>query len=232
MNYKKILAMGLVVSTITMTSHINLYASYDANAAVAYANQYAEKPNNWDYRYFPDVDCTNFVSQCAKAGGAIMRNQPSNCYLKRSVIKDDEAWFHLFDGYHYLITQSWTVVDEFYKYWKTHSGATYSANCTIDQLKLIVRKGDIIQCARGSKFSHSVIWEDGVGGDGLLLQGGDEVDADTVMLELPVLDAGEVDALRQPGPVQVLIHLLSPCHRWIFCPIGGVAHDPFYYTQL
>ena len=157
MNYKKILAMGLVVSTITMTSHINLYASYDANAAVAYANQYAEKPNNWDYRYFPDVDCTNFVSQCAKAGGAIMRNQPSNCYLKRSVIKDDEAWFHLFDGYHYLITQSWTVVDEFYKYWKTHSGATYSANCTIDQLKLIVRKGDIIQCARGSKFSHSVI---------------------------------------------------------------------------
>lgn len=157
MNYKKILAMGLVVSTITMTCHINLYASYDANAAVAYANQYAEKPNNWDYRYFPDVDCTNFVSQCAKAGGATMRNQPPNCYLKRLVIKDDEAWFHLFDGYHYLTTQSWTVVDEFYKYWKTHSGATYSANCTIDQLKLIVRKGDIIQCARGSKFSHSVI---------------------------------------------------------------------------
>ena len=150
MNYKKILAMGLVVSTITMTSHINLYASYDANAAVAYANQYAETPNNWDYRYFPDVDC-------AKAGGATMRNQPPNCYLKRLVIKDDEAWFHLFDGYHYLTTQSWTVVDEFYKYWKTHSGATYSANCTIDQLKLIVRKGDIIQCARGSKFSHSVI---------------------------------------------------------------------------
>ncbi|MCI8668739.1 MAG: hypothetical protein HFI34_04340 [Lachnospiraceae bacterium] len=157
MNYKKIMAMGLIVSTITMTSHMKLYASYDANAAVDYANRYAETPNNWDYHYFSGVDCTNFVSQCAIAGGATMRNKAPNCYLKRIVIKDDEAWYHLYDGYHYLATQSWTVVDEFYQYWKKHSGATYSANCTIEQLKLIVKKGDIIQCARGSKFSHSVI---------------------------------------------------------------------------
>lgn len=156
MNYKKILAMGLTITTITMTSYAKTYASYDADAAVRYANQYAETPNNAQYHYFSGSDCTNFVSQCVVAGGVSMRNS-QNYYLKRAVIKDDEAWFHGTDGYHYLATQSWTVVNEFYLYWRKHSGATYSENCTVDQLSKVVKKGDIIQCSRGDKFSHSVI---------------------------------------------------------------------------
>ncbi len=156
MNYKKILAMGLTITTITMTSYAKTYASYDADAAVRYANQYAETPNNAQYHYFSGSDCTNFVSQCVVAGGVSMRNS-QNYYLKRAVIKDDEAWFHGTDGYHYLATQSWTVVNEFYLYWRKHSGATYSENCTVHQLKKIVKKGDIIQASDGEKFGHSVI---------------------------------------------------------------------------
>ena len=42
---------------------------YNRNAAVHYALQYALYPNQ-HYVYFPHDDCTNFISQCLRAGGA------------------------------------------------------------------------------------------------------------------------------------------------------------------
>lgn len=42
---------------------------YDRKKAVKYAYQYALTPNE-QYIYFKDNDCTNFVSQCLRAGGA------------------------------------------------------------------------------------------------------------------------------------------------------------------
>lgn len=42
---------------------------YDRNAAVSYALRYALSPNP-DYVYFDGDDCTNFISQCLRAGGA------------------------------------------------------------------------------------------------------------------------------------------------------------------
>lgn len=48
--------------------------SYDARSAVRYALTYALNPNG-NYRFFPSIgdgggNCTNFISQCLKAGGA------------------------------------------------------------------------------------------------------------------------------------------------------------------
>jgi len=42
---------------------------YDRNAAVQYALRYALTPNP-DFKYFEDNDCSNFISQCLRAGGA------------------------------------------------------------------------------------------------------------------------------------------------------------------
>ncbi|RKQ28654.1 amidase domain-containing protein [Oceanobacillus halophilus] len=48
--------------------------SYDRRAAVQYAERWWNSYNP-DYRVF-DVDCTNYVSQCLRAGGAPMRGAP------------------------------------------------------------------------------------------------------------------------------------------------------------
>lgn len=42
--------------------------NYDNGSAVAYALKYALSPNP-DYVYYQGNDCTNFVSQCLRAGG-------------------------------------------------------------------------------------------------------------------------------------------------------------------
>ena len=42
---------------------------YNRSAAVQYALQYALNPNP-DYVYYENDDCTNFISQCLRAGGA------------------------------------------------------------------------------------------------------------------------------------------------------------------
>ena len=49
-------------------------ATYNREAAVAYAEQWWDDANP-AYPYF-DVDCTNFISQCLRAGGAPMRGYP------------------------------------------------------------------------------------------------------------------------------------------------------------
>lgn len=48
--------------------------SYDRRSAVQYAERWWNSYNP-EYRTF-DVDCTNYVSQCMKAGGAPMRGMP------------------------------------------------------------------------------------------------------------------------------------------------------------
>ncbi len=67
-------------------------------------------------------------------------------------------------------------------------------------------------CEVGAVFAPPAqqVGQDGVDGDGLLLQRGQQVDADAVMLELPVPNAGEVHAFPQPHPVQLLAHCLAP----------------------
>lgn len=50
-------------------------ANYNREAAVAYANQWWNRANP-AYPYF-EVDCTNFVSQCLRTGGATMWGAPN-----------------------------------------------------------------------------------------------------------------------------------------------------------
>lgn len=49
---------------------------YDRRSAVQYAERWWNDVNP-DYRYFSDNNCTNFISQCLRAGGAPMRGYPN-----------------------------------------------------------------------------------------------------------------------------------------------------------
>lgn len=67
--------------------------SYDRRAAVQYAERWWNSYNP-DYRKF-DVDCTNYVSQCLRAGGAPMRGAPNR----------SNGWWYGNDSWSY----SWAV---------------------------------------------------------------------------------------------------------------------------
>lgn len=45
------------------------YSGYDGIDAKNYAYLYYEDYNTAEYSKYPNADCTNFVSQCLKAGG-------------------------------------------------------------------------------------------------------------------------------------------------------------------
>ncbi|WP_156288756.1 amidase domain-containing protein [Oceanobacillus salinisoli] len=67
--------------------------SYDRHAAVQYAERWWNSYNP-EYRVF-DVDCTNYVSQCLRAGGAPMRGAPVR----------DRGWWYSGDNWSF----SWAV---------------------------------------------------------------------------------------------------------------------------
>ncbi|MBC5636553.1 amidase domain-containing protein [Ornithinibacillus sp. BX22] len=67
--------------------------SYDRLAAVQYAERWWNSYNP-QYRKF-DVDCTNYVSQCLRAGGAPMRGAPNR----------NQGWWYTGDNWSY----SWAV---------------------------------------------------------------------------------------------------------------------------
>ncbi|GAB4073881.1 amidase domain-containing protein [Barrientosiimonas marina] len=67
--------------------------SYDRRAAVRYAERWWNSYNP-NYRQF-EVDCTNYVSQCMRAGGAPMRGAPER----------DKGWWYQDDNWSY----SWAV---------------------------------------------------------------------------------------------------------------------------
>jgi len=53
---------------IVITSTIGVFASYNKTAAVNYALNHVYSHNS-NYLYYPNANCTNFVSQALRAGG-------------------------------------------------------------------------------------------------------------------------------------------------------------------
>ena len=59
---------GSALKTSTLKTYGDGKYSYNADAAIAYADKWATSRNP-EYRQYPGVDCCNFVSQCLYAGG-------------------------------------------------------------------------------------------------------------------------------------------------------------------
>lgn len=126
--------------TKNMTSSCNLPAdesvhSYNRVGVVAYAHKYAENPNP-DYYYFPDTDCTNFVSQ-ALHHGSNAEEVGSNTY----------GWYYnYYKNYNdYDYSASWTDVQFSYdfitQYYVWDKGPE---GCEINN-DYAVLKGDLVQ---------------------------------------------------------------------------------------
>ena len=72
MHYKRLICMGVSLLITIGVQGISIAAdSYDPYKTASYASKYAVNHNS-NYKYFSGSDCTNFISQSAKAGGQAM----------------------------------------------------------------------------------------------------------------------------------------------------------------
>ena len=161
---------SILFGTLVLFSTITVYGNYNPNAASTYAqNNYDETSSN-DYYYFSGGNCTNFVSQCIKRGGVTVKENRKltdiNVVPTFSYIYDDDTsyiyWYmkkkynkYVFRNY-YLLTKSWSNVQEFRIYHNHHEGTAYSYKNNASgrqQLLRDVKVGDVVQV--GDK--HSVI---------------------------------------------------------------------------
>ncbi len=119
-----------------------LTINYNRRLAVNYANRWAyfRNPEFYD---FSDLggDCTNFVSQCLLAGGAVMNYTPTYGWYYRD--SEDR-------------TASWTGVQYFYDFITQNEGVgPYGSETAVSMM----RPGDIIQLITGEEenYHHTII---------------------------------------------------------------------------
>lgn len=139
---------------------VSPFAAYSPSKAADYAMQYWEDYNTPEYPKFGS-DCTNFVSQCAKAGGKAFK-KPTDYMSKPAAYENNNYWY----SHHYLDWQpthkykqstSFIRVKDFYTYWKNH-GATVINCSTNSALRDKIKVGDIVQLADSSgSWFHSII---------------------------------------------------------------------------
>ncbi len=114
-------------------------ATYDRDAAVAYARKWAlsRNPKYYDYEKLGG-DCTNFVSQCLYAGGGVMNYKPTF------------GWYYFSANNH---SPSWTGVPYLYNFLVRKSGVGHvGKEVSMDE----VQARDISQFAgTSSRFSHT-----------------------------------------------------------------------------
>lgn len=111
----------------------------DKAAAIGYAKKWAmlRNPMYYDFEN-AGGDCTSFISQCVRAGGAVMN------YTK------DVGWYY---NSPYDRSAPWSSVYYFHKFITTNAGVgPYGEEAPIDN----AAPGDIIQLGDGEKFYHSL----------------------------------------------------------------------------
>jgi len=158
---------GVLAASLCITNLAAIPVSaYSRMAAVVYANRWANSYNP-DYLQC-DSDCTNFVSQCVKAGGiptsgTVIDGAPAvyrNWYMEETV----EEWYMTDKisrtiGYDYWkYTSSWTQVSAFRTYMSREGIATLEAHPVNGSTSWFDRVdlGDVVQNGVTGN-GHSVI---------------------------------------------------------------------------
>lgn len=116
-------------------------------AEIGYAHKWAFSHNSAFYN-FENIggDCTNFVSQCLLAGGAVMNYTRDTGWYYNS--PDDRA-------------AAWTSVEYFYRFIINNKNVgPFGKHVTLDEIGV----GDVIQLGSGGKFYHSLLVVDVRGG--------------------------------------------------------------------
>lgn len=125
------------LSTVSQTANA---ASYSVSAASKYALDHALNPSS-SYHYYEGLDCTNFISQCLKAGG--IKQHTGTAY-------SGNCWFYKTSTNR---SSSWTGAKEFRNY---VTGASSKINMPSSSWEK-VDNGDIIQLMRNGSAYHSLI---------------------------------------------------------------------------
>ena len=105
--------------------------SFNISKAVTYAQKWA-RTYNYNFACFPGKDCTNFASQIARAGG----------------IKDKSGWYYKSTQNY---SKTWSVADQFVKYWKVSYSTTSFKNFSTK-----LKKGNFIAYDKNNdgKYDH------------------------------------------------------------------------------
>lgn len=114
---------------------------YDRREAVRYAERWWNDSNP-NYPYFEDNDCTNYISQCLRAGGIPMVGQPNR----------NKGWWMGEDNWSF----SWSVAHAFRWYLSSDTN-TFHAKLTDHPSKLQI--GDVIcyDFEGDGRWDHSTI---------------------------------------------------------------------------
>lgn len=142
---------------ISATSSTNKYSD---SSAVKYAKKWAKKRNPRYKSY--SSDCTNFVSQCVKAGGKKMSTPKS---IPEGVKSSTKHWYSLrYQEWHannyvyrWRETTSFIRVSDFFTYWekKGIKKVNYPSKA---KLQNGVAVGDVVQLKNGNgKWFHTII---------------------------------------------------------------------------
>jgi len=117
--------------------------TYDRDAAVEYADQYALNPNE-DYRFYDDSDCTNFASQVLKAGDKPYRSGDRD---------DNNAWYY--GMFKWTTSYSWAASNNLYKHLSEHTESEQFSEDNFSNLE----KGDLIFIDFGDNgnMNHTMI---------------------------------------------------------------------------
>lgn len=111
----------------------------DTAAQIAYARRWALGRNPAFYDFdSTGGDCTNFVSQCVYAGGAVMN------YTR------DYGWYYISPRDR---AAAWTGVEYFYNFMTQNTGVgPYGEQVSISQ----AQAGDVVQLGNSQGFYHSL----------------------------------------------------------------------------
>ena len=140
--------------------------------SISYARKYALNPNTPAYPSLSS-DCTNFVSQCIKAGGKKFTYAPS--YKTKPERYETTKYCY---SYHYTSTNpyhrykqstSFIRVSDFYTYWK-NKGATVISCKNRSTLQDKAKLGDVVQLSKKNSsgkmaYYHTIIITGGKKGD-------------------------------------------------------------------
>lgn len=146
----KVIVIAMIVAMIVavMPTQVAAY-TYNRHSAVNYALKHAYSPNP-DYKYFPNADCANFVSQCLHAGG--WPEQGKYCCGSSSSWYYDWGWR---PGY----SNTWAVANDFGRFVSIYSGRGYAYSLAHKPWHQYFKIGDIVQIDKdkNGKWDHTMI---------------------------------------------------------------------------
>lgn len=152
MHFKRLLTFSVSVICTLSLSSINISAdSYDVYKSALYASNNATNHNS-DYKYFSGSDCTNFTSQCAKAGGQAMDMNAWYPFIATpEIFSKNNIWYYIGGNVLYKTTTAWTTVSGFTYYVKNdgrYSWRIVKSGISAEELAKSVKLGDIVSVAK------------------------------------------------------------------------------------